>query len=98
MVRVSGMKIDQKIGATEMDMLVQAALDDPRPGDIFHEMYSFGVQVMAVDDEGVHWRSFSTKEVGRGIKSREEWSLSFRYGDHMPGKHTMCLLERGAAS
>ena len=90
-------KINQRVGQAEMDMLVQAALDDPRPGDIFHEMYSFGTQVLAVDDAGVHWRSFSSEEIGRGVKTREEWSQAFRYGDHMPGMHTMNLLERGAS-
>lgn len=90
-------KINQRIGSAEMNMLVQAALDDPRPGDIFHEMYSFGVQVLAVDAGGVHWRSFNSDEVGRGVESREKWSQAFRYGDHMPGKHTMYLLERGPA-
>ena len=92
---VVGAKIDQRIGSVEMDMLVQAALDDPRPGDIFHEMYSYGVQVLGVDSRGVHWRSFNSAEVGRGVETRERWSQSFRYGDHMPGKHTMHLLERG---
>jgi hypothetical protein len=89
------MRIDQKIAANEMDMVVQAALDDPRPGDIFHELFSYGVQVIDVDDEGVHWRSFNTDELGRGVETREAWSQSFRYGDHMPGQHTMHLFERG---
>lgn len=87
------MKITQT--APDMDTLVQTALDDPRPGDIFHEMYSYGVQVLAVTATHVEWRSFSSEELDRGSATREEWSRSFRYGDHMPGQHTMHLLERG---
>lgn len=92
-----GKKINQKqVTSAEMDILVQEALDDPRVGDIFHELYSFGVNVLKVDDEGVHWRSFATAETGRGVETRDEWSKAFRYGDHMPGQHTMYLLERGS--
>jgi hypothetical protein len=84
--------LTKKLGQTDGHSL---SIDDPRPGDIFHELYSYGVQVIAVDDEGVHWRSFNTDELGRGVETREAWSQSFRYGEHMPGQHTMHLLERG---
>lgn len=91
-----GKKINQKqVTSAEMDILVQEALDDPRVGDIFHEMFSYGVNVLNVDAAWVHWRSFSTGELGRGVASREDWSKAFLYGDHMPGHHTMYLLERG---
>lgn len=79
-----------------MDTLVQEALDDPRPGDTFHEMYSYDAQVLAVTDQTVEWREFNSREIGRGVVSRAGWSRSFRYGDHMPGKHFLRLLERGA--
>lgn len=78
-----------------MDEWVQIALDGPRPGDVFHEMYSFGVQVTAVTDTDVEWRSFSTETIDTGTATRAEWAESFRYGDHMPGKHHMALMTRG---
>lgn len=79
----------------DMDAWVQAALNDPRAGDIFHEMYSYGVQVIAVSPDEVYWRSFSTRTHDVGFATREEWATGFRYGDHMPGKHTMHLQRRG---
>lgn len=78
-----------------LDIWTQQALDDPRPGDIFHEMYSFGVQVVKVTDTHVHWYSFSSKPIAEGEETLEAWKQAFRYGDHMPGKHTMHLLTRG---
>lgn len=86
-----------KYDGARMDDWVQEALDDPQPGDVFHELYSYGVQVMAVEGDEVYWRSFSTETLGTGFESREKWSQSFRYGDHMPGKHTMHLDTRGEA-
>lgn len=75
---------------------VQAVLDDPREGDVFHEMYSYGVQVLCVDDTHVGWRSFGREELGRGWTTREEWSKSFRYGNpELAGKHTMQVMRRG---
>jgi hypothetical protein len=89
----SGTKIKEPMDSAAMNLLVQAALDDPRV-----ELYSYGVQVLAVTESDVWWRSFSTETIDQGTATRDEWSKSFRYGDHMPGKHTMRLLERGAES
>lgn len=81
--------------ADEMDVLVQDALDNPRVGDVFHEHYSFGIEVTEVTDTDVAWRSFNTGPVDQGRTGLDEWRLEFRYGDHMPGQHIMHLLERG---
>ena len=77
----------------------QAALDDPREGDVFHEMYSFGVQVLDVSPSGVYWRSFNTAEVERGFCSLAEWSQRFRYGGNssVADKHYMHLSKRGGS-
>jgi hypothetical protein len=73
---------------------VQDALSDPRVGDVFHEMYSFGVQVLHVDETHVGWRSFSSTELGRGWETREKWAESFRYAN-IPASRTMMLQRRG---
>ena len=59
------------------------------------QVYSYGVQVIAVSPDEVYWRSFSTRTHDVGFATREEWATGFRYGDHMPGKHTMHLQRRG---
>lgn len=73
------------------------ALNDPLPGDVFHEMYSFGAQVRAVDGDTVYWRTFNTAEIERGSCTREEWARKFLYGGTgaVAGHPWVLLSKRG---
>ncbi len=78
-------------GAALMETWVQAALDDPRVGDQFHEMYSYLCGVTSVDAESVSW----SDSVGKsGTMTRAEWALHFRYRPDEP-KHWLHLHRRG---
>ena len=67
------------LGYNEAQVTIDA-LNDPRPGDVFHEMYSFGAEVLDVRVDTVYWRTFNTAEIERGECTREEWSKKFLYG------------------
>lgn len=69
------------------------AVNDPRVGDVFTEMYSFGFQVIQVTHSHVTWRSFNSKEIDRGTCTREEWKTKFKYSTI--DKYSCLLITRG---
>jgi hypothetical protein len=75
------------------------AFADPRPGDVFHEMYTFGTQVRAVDGDDVYWREFNTAEIRRGVCTREEWARKYLYGgtSSVQDRYWVRLSTRGEA-
>jgi hypothetical protein len=90
---------------------VQDALSDPRVGDVFHEMYSFGVQVLHVGDVFHEMYSFGVQvlhvdetHVGwRSFSSTElgrGWETREKWAEsfryaNIPASRTMMLQRRG---
>jgi len=84
---------------TNTRMVTEDAFLDPRPGDVFHEMYSFGTQVLAVDGDHVVWREFNTAEIRRGVCTREEWARKYLYGgtSSVRDRYWVSISQRGRA-
>jgi hypothetical protein len=84
-------------GQKQAEIETLNAFLDPRPGDVFQEMYSFGTQVLKVDGDSVHWREFNTAEIRRGVSTRAEWAKKYQYGgtSRVADKFWVRLSRRG---
>lgn len=87
-------------GWEEACRLTAEAFDDPQPGDRFHEMVSFWMYVLAVDDDGrVHTLCASppcnVPDDGRieVFDNAEDYRAFWAYGS-IPG-YTVSLADRG---
>ena len=91
--------IDQCRTYDQKQRFTMEAINHPRPGDRFHEMYSFWIIVTGVTDKQVvYWKgnppcTFPTKNVSRHVSSREKYRKSMVY-DSMPDTPTMMLAAR----